>query len=241
MITCMVVDDEQHAIDLLTSYIDKVPGLQLSLGTTNSIAAFQHVQKNAIDLIYLDIHMPELDGIQFLKLLGGKSKVILTTAYSEYALEGYEHDVLDYLIKPILFERFLKATQKAINATQKAIEGSPITELEDDYLFFRHDIRNKIIKIKLNEILFIEGMGNYVAFYLNDSKIVILATLTEIEEKLSSRAFFRVHKSYIIPLGMIDAVEGNQVVIGKNKIPLGETYKEAFFKAIGSKIFVSKK
>jgi DNA-binding LytR/AlgR family response regulator len=244
MITCLIIDDEQHAIDLLTSYVGKVPGLTLSIATTNPIEAFQHIQINSIDLVYLDIHMPDLDGIQFLKLLAGKSKVILTTAYPEHALEGYEHDIIDYLLKPIMFDRFLKATQKAINLFSND-SNEPMKTLNedtiDDYIFVKSEIRNKIIKIKLNEVLYIESMGNYVSFYIKDIKIITLTTMKELDTQLSNNSFFRVHKSYIVSIDKIDAVEGNQILIGKNSIPLGETYKEDFFKRIGDKIFNSKK
>lgn len=245
MIKCIVVDDEQHAIDLLTSYVSKLTNIELSLATTKSIEAFQHLQKNKVDLVYLDIHMPELDGIQFLKLLGGKSKVILTTAYPEYALEGYEHDIIDYLLKPILFERFLKATQKAINYLSPETTDNLVTTKEgsgeNNYIFVKGESRSKLIKIKLDEILYIESLGNYVTFYLNDSKIVTLITMKEIEEKLSPTLFIRTHKSYVAAINKIEAVEGNQVFIGKTGIPLGETYKESFLNSISNKILNPRK
>lgn len=243
MIKCIIVDDEQHAIDLLTSYVSKLPDVELSLATTKPIEAFQHLQKNTIDLVYLDIHMPELDGIQFLKLLGGKSKVILTTAYPEYALEGYEHDIIDYLLKPILFDRFLKATQKGINyiLSDTIVVTSNQESAEDDYIFVKGESRSKLIKIKLAEIRYIESLGNYVTFFLKDAKIVTLITMKEIEEKLPPALFIRTHKSYVAAINKIEAVEGNQVFIGKTGIPLGETYKESFFNSISNKILNPRK
>lgn len=245
MIKCIIVDDEQHAIELLTGYVSKLPDVELLLATTKSIVAFQYLQKNVVDLVYLDIHMPELDGIQFLKLLGGKSKVILTTAYPEYALEGYEHDIIDYLMKPIMFDRFLKATQKAINYLKSEtplLNTSPKEEsAADDFIFVKGESRSKLIKIKLADILYIESLGNYVTFYLKDSKIITLITMKEVEEKLPANLFIRTHKSYVAAINKITAVEGNQVFIGETGIPLGETYKEAFLNSISNKILNPRK
>ena len=157
MIKCVVVDDERHAIEILTHYIEKMPMLTLVHSNTKSLEVFQYVQKNPVDLIFLDVHMPELEGIQFLKLLGGKSKVILTTAYPEYALEGYEHDILDYLLKPILFERFLKAVQKMINQVQGNLlltaRSSLTPQSQEDHIFVKTESRGKITRIKINDIL----------------------------------------------------------------------------------------
>lgn len=244
MIKCLIVDDEQHAVELLTSYVGKLPDLELAFATTKSITAFQYAQNNLVDLVYLDIHMPELNGIQFLKLLSGKAKVILTTAYPEYALEGYEHDIIDYLLKPILFDRFLKATQKAINqaATSKNIAAYPANlDVEDDYVFVKGDSRSKLVKVRLADVLYIVSLGNYVTFYLRDTKIITLATMKEVEDRLPSSLFIRTHKSYIAAINQIEAVEGNQVFIGKTAVPLSETYKDAFFKSISGKILNPKK
>ncbi len=244
MIKCIIVDDEQHAIELLTGYVSKLPEVELSLATTKSIIAFQYLQKNTVDIIYLDIHMPELDGIQFLKLLGGKSKVILTTAYPEYALEGYEHDVIDYLMKPIMFDRFLKATQKAINYLQSERPIGIILNQDsdqDDYIFVKGESRSKLIKIKLADILYIESLGNYVTFILKETKVITLITMKEVEEKLPVNLFIRTHKSYVAAINKITAVEGNQVFISNKIIPLGETYKEAFLNSINNKILNPRK
>lgn len=242
MIKCIIVDDEQHAIELLSGYVSKLPDVELLLATTKPIVAFQYLQKNTVDLVYLDIHMPELDGIQFLKLLGGRSKVILTTAYPEYALEGYEHDVIDYLMKPVMFDRFLKATQKAIKylLTEHPVDTEE-KNVEDDYIFVKGESRSKLVKVKLADILYIESLGNYVSFILRESKVITLITMKEVEEKLPVNFFIRTHKSYIASSNKITAVEGNQVFIGEARIPLGETYKEAFFCSINKRIINPRK
>lgn len=244
MITCIIVDDEQHAIDLLSNHISKISMLDLRFATTDSLKAFQYIHQNKTDLIFLDIHMPELDGIQFLKLLKGRSKVILTTAYSEYALEGYEHDIIDYLLKPIVFERFLKASQKAIDLV--AVDEKPTTphanktDNENAFIFIKAEGRGKIIKVLLKDIEYIEGLGNYLSIHTSSNKLITLLTIKELEEKLSTQ-FIRIHNSYIVPVNKITGLEGNQVHIGKHKLPIGDVYKKNFMNRIEKHIMRNKK
>jgi two-component system LytT family response regulator len=238
MIKCIIADDEPHAIELISSYIKKVDTLELVYSSTNPVEAFQYLQKNTVDLVFLDIHMPELDGIQFLKLLGGKSKVILTTAYPEHALEGYEHDVIDYLLKPIMFDRFLKSVTKATKLIEsrgkQAINDSKIPH--DDFILVKTETRGKLIKIILSEIIFIEGLGNYVAINTVKDKTLCLITFKELEVKLSSNHFIRVHKSFIISIANITMLEGNQIRLGTHAIPIGESYKAKLLETLGDKI-----
>lgn len=244
MIKCVVVDDEKHAIEILTQYIEKMPMLTLVHSNTKSLEAFQYVQRNQVDLIFLDVHMPELDGIQFLKLSAGKSKLILTTAYPEYALEGYEHDILDYLLKPILFERFLKAVQKMINqvrANTSLIAQTTLPQSQEDYIFVKTESRGKITKIRINDILYIEALGNYMGIHTLAGKILTLLTMKEIEAQIQSLQFIRIHKSYIINITKIEAIDGNQVFINKTPLPIGDKHKEFLFSLIGDKIVKGKK
>jgi len=235
MINCIIIDDEQHAIDLLSDHISKIPLLNLQFATTRSIEAFQYIQRTHADLIFLDIQMPELDGIQFLKLLKGRSKVVLTTAYSKYAMEGYEHDIVDYLLKPIVFERFLKAVQKAID-TITIFKGTPTFSNEpmheNEFIFVKTDGRSKIVQVLLKDIEYIKGMGNYVSIRTSSSKIITLMTIKELEEKLPESRFIRIHNSYIVPVKKITEMEGNQVQIGKQKLPIGDVYKKALLNTI---------
>lgn len=244
MIRCIVIDDEKHAIDLLADHISKIPLLELQFVTTNPLEAFQYLQQKKTDLIFLDIQMPELDGMQLLKLLGGKAKVILTTAYAEHALEGYEHDIVDYLLKPIIFERFLKSVQKAINiltpASSQQIKAI-VNEVDDDYIFVKTDGRNKMVRVLLKEIEYIEGLGNYVSMYTESGRIITLLTIRELEEKLPPGCFVRIHNSYLVPFNKIIMVEGNQLQIGKQKLPIGDAYKKAFMTAINNRIINGKK
>jgi DNA-binding LytR/AlgR family response regulator len=232
MINCIIVDDEQHAIDLLLRHISKLPLLQVQLATTNAVEAFQYVQQHQADLIFLDVQMPDLTGMQFLKLFKGKSKVILTTAYPEHALEGYEHDVIDYLLKPIVFERFLKAAQKAIDAITVSSSGITSNQTnQEDFLFLKTEGR-KMVKVLLKDIEYAESLGNYLAIHTSSKKIIILLTMKELAEKLPAHQFIRIHNSYLVALNKITEVNGNQLQLQKQKLPIGESYKKSFLKVI---------
>ena len=234
MINCIVVDDEQHAIDILTHYIEQTPMLTLVGTSTNPIEALQMVNTQNVDLVFLDIHMPELSGIDFIKTLNGKAKVILTTAYSEFALEGYELDVVDYLLKPIRLPRFLAAVQKVA----KSLKEEDVQEVEDDYIFVKTESKGKLLKINLNEIDYIEGMKNYVAIHCGGSKIMVYTAMKEIEDRLPAKQFMRIHKSFIIRIDRITGIEGNRVLL-KNvhaDVMIGENYKNDLMDKVKGKL-----
>ncbi|MVN76511.1 response regulator [Hymenobacter sp. HMF4947] len=242
MLRCIAVDDEAYATRLLASYIHKIPNLALAGTTTNPLEALQWVQEGRADLVFLDIQMPELTGLQFLKICGPRCKVVLTTAYPEYALEGYEHDVVDYLLKPIAFDRFLRAVQKAqallpAPAPVAALPSVPApgTPAAADYLFVKGDSKNKYLKINYADILYIEGLKNYVSIYAAGQRVVTYQTLRDLEAQLPQPPFVRVHKSYIISLDHLRMVEGHTLHVGSESITVGETYREAFFKLIREK------
>jgi len=236
MIRCLVVDDEPLALDILEDYISKVPFLSLVKTTTSAIEGLSLVQSDAIDLVFLDVQMPELTGIQFLKIINGKCDVILTTAYSQYALDGYELDVVDYLLKPIAFDRFYKAAQKALQNSGNT--NSPPPELvsvqkNHDFIFVKTE--HKIQKIYLDDILYIEGLKDYISIFTRSERIITLQNMKKMEESLPSKSFIRVHKSYIIALGKIESIERSRIQIGEKIIPIGDTYREYFFKQIENK------
>lgn len=244
MINCLIIDDEQAAIDVLKIYINSVPSLKLVAESLGPVEALEIVYTQKIDLIFIDIQMPELSGLDFIKLTKGRSKFILTTAYKQYALEGYEHNVVDYLLKPISFERFLQAIQKVQDMMIPVIlpqEQQPTTNSKsEDYVFIKTD--NRMQKVNFAEILFVEGLGNYVTIHTTKGKFVTLLNVKDLEENLPSEMFMRVHRSYIISLGKIEFVEGNQIFLDKDtSIPLGETYKNQLWAALDSKIISSKK
>ena len=244
MINFLIIDDEQAAIDVLKIYIKGVPSLNLVAESLGPVGALEIVYTQKIDLIFIDIQMPELSGLDFIKLTRERSKFILTTAYKQYALEGYEHNVVDYLLKPVSFERFLQAIQKVqdmmIHISSPQESQTIITSKSEDYVFIKTD--NRMQKVNFAEILFVEGLGNYVTIYTTKGKFVTLLNVKDLEENLPSEMFMRVHRSYIISLGKIEFVEGNQIFLDKDtSIPLGETYKNQLWAALDSKIISSKK
>lgn len=238
MINCLVVDDEQHAIDILLHYIAQTPMLNVVAATTNPIEALQVVATQKVELVFLDIHMPELSGIDFVKAINGKAKVILTTAYSEFALEGYELDVVDYLLKPIRLPRFLAAVQKAAKSIKEDAPATAPVSDDDDYIFVKTESKGKLLKINLADIDYIEGMKNYVAFHCGTSKTLVYASMKEIEDRLPARHFLRIHKSFIIRIDRITGIEGNRVLLKNTNadILIGESYKNELMEKVRGKL-----
>lgn len=249
MLTCIIIEDEPLARNLMEAYVKKVPHLNLLKSFSSSLAALDFLRENTVDILFSDIQMPEITGITLLKILQKKPLVILTTAYSEYALEGYELEVFDYLLKPISLERFLKAVEKAtIRLTaaqpQPVIQEKIVQELvvnsegNQGFIFVKDG--TKLVKIRLNEIQYIEGLKDYVCIHTKDKdstlkKIVTLQTMKSLESQLSESQFIRVHNSYIIAFEAIDAIDKEKIQIGKNFIPISDTYRKAF------KEFIEKK
>lgn len=239
---CIAVDDEPLALDIIEDYISKVPFLELVKRTENAIEALQLVQAGGIDLVFLDVQMPELTGIQFLKIASGKSNYILTTAYSQYALESYDLNVSDYLLKPIAFDRFYKAVEKVHNlvkvaepaaAPQPILTSAPFSaniQPVQDFIFVKTE--HKIQKIELDDILYIEGLKDYISIYTKAERVITLQNMKKMEETLPSTQFIRVHKSYIISLDKIESIERSRITICGKIIPIGDTYRDEFFKRI---------
>ena len=237
MIKCLIVDDEQHAIDILVHYIKQTSYLELVASSTKPVEALQIVATQQVDLVFLDIQMPDLSGIDFIKAINGKAKVILTTAYSEFAIEGFDLEVVDYLLKPIRFPRFLNAVQKAVKITgEKAVEAEKKNEA--DYIFVKTESKGKLLKINLGDIEYIEGMKNYVAIYRGGQKTLVYTNLKDLINHLPADDFIRIHKSFIIPIARITGIEGNRVLI-KNvnaEIQIGENYKPQLMEIIKDKM-----
>jgi two-component system, LytTR family, response regulator len=234
---CIVLDDEQHSIDILSDYIEKTADLKLLATFNDPILALPFIQANEIDIAFLDVQMPNLTGLQFLKLLNKNTKVILCTAYSEYAIDGFELNVVDYLLKPISFERFLKSIQKINEKTTQSNQHN-LKEIDHDYIFVKADAKGKFIKVNLSEINYIEGLGNYQKIKLFDSQIVCQLKMKNLEEQLKQHGFVRIHKSYLVPISKISQIEGNKVLIGNEKIPIGENFKTELFEILKDKILV---
>ncbi|WP_064197258.1 MULTISPECIES: LytTR family DNA-binding domain-containing protein [Emticicia] len=247
MLTCIIIEDEPLARNLMEAYVKKVPHLNLLKSFSSSLTALDFLRENTVDILFSDIQMPEITGITLLKILQKKPLVILTTAYSEYALEGYELEVFDYLLKPISLERFLKAVEKAtirLTATQPVVQEKIVQEVlvssEGNHGFIFVKDGTKLVKIRLNEIQYIEGLKDYVCIHTKDKdstlkKIVTLQTMKSLESQLSENQFIRVHNSYIIAFDAIDAIDKEKIQIGKNFIPISDTYRKTF------KEFIEKK
>ena len=247
ILKCIAVDDEPLALDIIEDYVSKVPFLELVKRTENAIEALQLVQAGGIDLVFLDIQMPDLTGIQFLKIASGKSNYILTTAYSQYALESYDLNVSDYLLKPIAFDRFYKAVEKVHNQLLKQeavvvvtpeppkIQGLMATPIQEaqDFIFVKTE--HKIQKIELDDILYIEGLKDYISIFTKTERVITLQNMKKMEETLPKKEFIRVHKSYIISIDKIESIERSRITIAKKIIPIGDTYRDEFFKLIDGK------
>lgn len=234
MIRCLVVDDEPLAIEIITDYIEKIPALQLAKSTTSPFEAIQYIQENPVDLIFLDVQMPELTGIQFLKVIDGKCPVILTTAFPEYALESYELEVTDYLLKPIAFDRFYKAVQKVLGRQEQKpdkAQPEPVPSQPMNFIFVKTE--HKILKVNLDDILYIEGLKDYISIFTPAERIITLQNMRKMEEVLPPVKFIRVHRSYIVPLDKIEFIERSRIRIKGQIIPIGDTYRDNFFKRIG--------
>ncbi|MBU1823178.1 MAG: LytTR family DNA-binding domain-containing protein [Bacteroidetes bacterium] len=232
--TCLIVDDEPFARKLMEEYVSKVPDLRLVQSCASPLVAIEVLRQNPVDILFLDINMPEITGLTLLKVLQKKPLVVLTTAYSEYALEGYELDVADYLLKPITLERFLKSAGKVIARLKSTTpppaaslpEATPATSPQNSYIFVKDGTR--LVKILLSEILYIEGLKDYVGIYTRDKKIVTLQTMKALETQLPESQFIRIHNSFIVAFAAIDAIDREKVQIGKAFLPVSDTYKKYF-------------
>ncbi|HEY6161544.1 MAG TPA: LytTR family DNA-binding domain-containing protein [Bacteroidia bacterium] len=235
---CIAVDDESLALDLLEDNISKVPFLQLVRRCRNAYEAMEVLQQENIDLIFLDIQMPGITGIQFLQSLGRKQPMIIfITAYDRFALEGFNLDVLDYLVKPVPFERFLKACNKALeqfNLRNKAIP-SPAAENGSDYIFVNSEYN--LVKIVISEITHVEGLKDYIKIHVSSSAkaVITRSSMKSIEEKLPAGKFVRVHKSFIVNIAHIASIRKNRIKIGETEIPVSDNYREELYKHIDGK------
>ena len=226
MIKTLIIDDEPLAVEILETYVNQVPGLQLIGKCYNAIDANELLQHQEIDLILVDVQMPQMTGIELIKSLSNPPKVIFTTAFPEFAIQGFESNAVDYLLKPIAFNRFLKAVNKVMNTTQGSDKNKEISS--QDFIFVKAD--KKLIKLNYEDILFIEGLKDYVIIYTDQTRIVTLQTMKSLEEKLPEQIFVRVHRSYIVNINKIKSIHSDDIEIivkGQSKIiPIGNNYSE---------------
>ena len=228
MITTIAIDDEPLALQLVTGYIEKTPGLTLAGSFDNPLDALEFMSREHVDLVFVDIRMPDLSGIEFTRALSKETRVIFTTAYEKYALEGFRLSVVDYLLKPFSYEEFLKAVHKAQKLITLEKGSSGQVEANNEFLFLKSDY--KIRRINFNDILYIEGLKDYVKVYVQNVQkpVISLATMKLIESKLPEAKFMRVHRSYIVNLDKIDTIERSRIVFGKTYIPVSDQYKDKF-------------
>lgn len=225
MIRCVIVDDEPLAVAILESYVDKTPALELAGSFTNAFEALTFLQTEKVDLLFLDIQMPEITGLELAASIDAfTTKIIFTTAFNQYALEGFRVDALDYLLKPISYPNFLKAVKKVQRFSEATTETEHFLIVKSDY---------RVLKISYNDILYIESLRDYVLIALGDgSEVKTLSTLKAIESNISSPPFYRVHRSFLVNLGKVKVMERNCIVFGKKLIPISESYRENIMKII---------
>lgn len=231
MINCLVVDDEPIAREGILEYIRQIDYLNPVAQCKSAAEAAGLLQKNKIDLIFIDIQMPKLSGIEFVKALANPPLIIFTTAYSEYALEGFELDVVDYLLKPISFARFLKSVEKVQNYLHARNKDLSITR---DFFFIK--CNGKIEKILMDDVIYIEAMANYVIIHTRIKKYITYLTFSGIEEQLPSDLFVRVHKSFLVAISSIQTIDGNEVITGSMRLPLSKNYRSEVMRRIDSRM-----
>jgi DNA-binding LytR/AlgR family response regulator len=231
MLTCIAIDDEPLALEVMKKYIAKIYFLELKGTFTDAYEAKKLLDEHPIDLLFLDIQMPDINGIEFSKLIDKKiTAVIFTTAFSEYAVDGFNVDAIDYLLKPIEYDRFLKSVYKA----KEYIDYSTAQELNEGFIFVKSDYQ--MVKINLKDILYIEGLDDYIKIYLTQKSVLTLMTLKTIMQKLPSKEFIRVHRSYIVPISKIVNVSKSKIKIADKEIPIGISYSESFFAEMDKKM-----
>lgn len=229
-INCVIIDDEPLAAELLASYAEKVPFLDLQ-GTFNSATeAIKTIREKKIDLLFLDIQMPELSGLEFARIIGSETRIVFTTAFSQYAIEGYTVNALDYLLKPISFDKFLEVSQKAFDYFESLNKQKAMKE--DRFIFIKSEY--KLQKVNFDDILYIEGVKDYVKFYVkgNSKGIMSLMNMKKVEEYLPVPEFMRIHRSYIVHMPDVQLIDRFRIVMGENYLPISESYKDTVQKYI---------
>jgi DNA-binding LytR/AlgR family response regulator len=231
MINCIAIDDEPLSLKQISGYIEKTPFLNLLAGFESALEALSYLNNNPVDLMFVDIQMPDLSGMDLVKSLENRPEVIFTTAFSEFAVEGFKVDALDYLLKPLDYPSFLKAANKAQAHFELIRQAPEKLNANADYLFLKSEY--KIVRIEISKILYIEGMREYVRIYLENAKPVMsLLSMKNIEQKLPADRFMRVHRSFIVNLEKITTIERNRIIFDKVLIPVSDQYKDAFQKYI---------
>jgi len=241
MINCIIVDDEDHAIEVIQHYLKSVAAIQIITTFTSPIDALNFLSNNKVDLIFLDIHMPEISGIEFIQTMNNREiQVILTSAYKDFATAGFDLEVVDYLVKPIPLPRFLQAINKVKKIFNTKKDNTPVSQQHDDYFMVKTEAKGKMLKINIAEIDFVEGMKNYIAFHHNGIRTLALLTMKDVEERLPKAKFIRVQKSFIVALDKITSIDGNRIILKgvSAEILIGETYRKDFLEMMKQKLLI---
>ncbi len=235
---CIIIDDEMPAINILEQYIQQLPNLSLTGVATNPLVGIDLVKKHKVDVVFLDIHMDEMSGIEVMQIIGNETKIVFCTAYSEFAIQSYDLNAVDYLMKPVEFNRFTKAVQRVYDLLHPTDVQPLVKEIPNDYIFVKTEQKGKLIKIDLDDILYIESLNNYVSFHRISGKTIAYLTLKELEARLPQSQFIRIHKSYIVSVRQITTLENNSVRLRGStvSIPLGGQFKEAFYNKMKEKL-----
>lgn len=235
MIRCVIIDDEKPAIAVIERFIERLPELQLIGATNDPIKGIEIIRAEKPDVVFLDIQMGQMNGIELAKAVGKTTRIVFCTAYFEYAVQSYEVNALDYLVKPIEFPRFKIAVQKVSDAITGRI--TPVEAIKDDYILVKYGERGYLKKIDLDDIVYVQAMNNYVSFFCPPQKVLAYMTLKELEERLPACGFVRVHKSFIVSIKYIHEIQNNEVLMKKNAkpVPIGRNYKDSFLQKINGR------
>jgi two-component system, LytTR family, response regulator len=235
MNTCYVIDDEEHAIDTLTGYINKFPGLNLVGSCTNPLQAINEIRDSEqVDIVFLDVDMPELSGLEVADIISSYTSVIFTTAFPNYAVQAFEKNGSDFMLKPISFERFTKSVTKVQNLLRSRMIAEQHSA--DEHFFINPGIKGRMIQLSFSDILYIEGLKNYVVIYTADGKFITYLSMKEIERSIPLSRFFRIHKSYIVNVDKIKSIDGNNVILSQTaELPIGISFKDSFINMVNSK------
>ncbi|RYF21284.1 MAG: response regulator transcription factor [Flavobacteriales bacterium] len=226
MIKCVIVDDEPLAITLLEDHIKQVSDLQIMLSTTNPLEAMDCCMNTDIDLLFLDIQMPKLDGIEIMRLINNRCHIVVTSAYSEYAIHGFEHNIVDYTLKPITLGRFLAAITK----TRDKLDTKQAIAQQDNFVYLK--VEQRMHRINFDEILYAQGLRDYVLLYFDNNKVTVLQTMKGLMDILPATSFVRVHKSYIVAIKKVEQIHKDHIVVNNTIIPIGEFYREGFLSQV---------
>ncbi|MGA0555775.1 LytR/AlgR family response regulator transcription factor [Larkinella sp. VNQ87] len=233
---CIIIEDEPLALNLLESYVRRVEGLTLIRSYTNAVEAFTFLQSRAVDLLFLDIELPQISGMDLLRSLKNRPPVIMTTAYRDYAVDAYDLDVVDYLLKPVTFERFLRSISKVYQGQQpvpaEAVTNSATSDYDRAYIFLRED--REMVKVYLRDILYIESLRDYVRVKLPDRQIITYQKISYLEQKLPETKFIRIHRSFLVAIDKVTAFTPLSVQVGDKTLPLGRNYKHQALRALHS-------